>query len=183
MPAMISPSSRRRGKGVRFEAVSGQPMKSFEAVRKVAHSADDMFALVADVERYPEFVPLCAGMRVSNRRDIAGGEEMLCAMTVAYKAFRETFTTRTTLLPGINEIKVQYVDGPFRDLKNLWTFKPLGADLCEVRFFIAYQFHSRTLQLVAGAVFDRAFRKFVDAFEVRAHQLYGHARRFQEAKS
>ncbi|MDP2620241.1 MAG: type II toxin-antitoxin system RatA family toxin [Hyphomicrobiales bacterium] len=158
-------------------------MKSFDTVRRVAHSADDMFALVADVERYPEFVPLCAGMRVSRRRKIAGGEEMLCAMTVAYKAFHETFTTRTTLLPERSEILVQYIDGPFRDLKNRWSFEPLGPKACKVRFFIAYQFHSRTLQLVAGAVFDRAFRKFVDAFEARADRLYGKRKRLEEVKS
>ena len=152
-------------------------MKSFDTSRKVAHSADDMFALVANVERYPEFVPLCAGMRVSNRRNIDGGEEMLCAMTVAYKAFHETFTTRTTLLPERGEILVRYVDGPFQDLKNRWSFEPLGTDASKVGFFIAYRFHSRMLEIVAGAVFDRAFRKFVDAFEARADAVYGRAER------
>jgi coenzyme Q-binding protein COQ10 len=168
---------------VRRRAAGGELMKSFDTVRKVAHSAEDMFALVADVERYPEFVPLCAGMRVSNRRKVDGGETVLCAMTVAYKAFRETFTTRATLNPEKREILVQYVDGPFRDLKNRWSFEPLGPHECKVRFFIAYQFHSRTLQLVAGAVFDRAFRKFVDAFEARADRLYGKAGRLEEVKS
>ena len=151
-------------------------MKSFNTSRKVAHSADDMYALVADVERYPEFVPLCAGMRVSNRNKIAGGEQVLCAMTVAYKGFRETFTTRATLTPARREILVEYVDGPFSHLENRWAFVPLGPDLSEVRFFITYQFRSRTLQIVAGAVFDRAFRKFVDAFEARADRLYGGAK-------
>ena len=152
-------------------------MRGFETVHRVAHSADDMFALVADMDRYPEFVPLCAGMRVSNRRNIDGGEEMLCAMTVAYKAFHETFTTRTTLLPERGEILVRYVDGPFRDLRNRWSFEPLGARECKVRFFIAYRFRHRILELVAGAVFDRAFRKFVDAFEARADAIYGRAER------
>lgn len=151
-------------------------MKSFETVRKIAHSADDMYALVADVEHYPEFLPLCAGMRVTGREKTAdGGERMLCAMTVAYKVFRETFTTRTTLVPAAGEIFAEYVDGPFRHLENRWSFAPLGEGACKVSFFIEYEFRSRTLQLAAGAVFDHAFRKFVDAFEARADAIYGHA--------
>lgn len=152
-------------------------MKSFDTVRRVAHSAEEMYALVADVERYPEFVPLCAGMHVYGRQTIAGGETVLCAMTVAYKAFRETFTSRATLMPAAREILVEYVDGPFRSLENRWSFEPLAPQACQVRFFIAYEFRSRTLQIVAGAVFDRAFRKFVDAFEARADAIYGRAQR------
>jgi coenzyme Q-binding protein COQ10 len=158
-------------------------MRRFETVHQVPHSADDMFALVADMDRYPEFVPLCTAMRVRGRRNIDGGEEMLCSMTVAYKAFRETFTTRTTLLPERREILVRYVDGPFRDLKNRWSFEPLGPNASKVGFFIAYEFHSRMLEIVAGAVFDRAFRKFVDAFEARADAIYGRTHALREAKS
>ncbi|WP_249689772.1 type II toxin-antitoxin system RatA family toxin [Stappia sp. WLB 29] len=149
-------------------------MPSFQTVHKVAHSSDDMFALVADVEKYPEFVPLCEKLQVRGRKDLGGGREVLVAdMTVAYKLFRETFTSRVTLEPANRRILVEYLDGPFRHLENVWTFKPLGEDACEVGFDISYEFKSRTLSALMSAMFDRAFRKFSDAFEARADVVYG----------
>jgi len=132
-----------------------------------------MFALVADVERYPEFVPLCESLRVVGRRQEEARETITAAMTVAYKPLRETFTSRVMLEPAAQRIQVNYIDGPFRYLENIWTFRPLGETACEVGFSLSYEFKSRMLQAVMGAVFDRAFRKFADAFEARADAVYG----------
>jgi coenzyme Q-binding protein COQ10 len=148
-------------------------MPSFHTSRRVAHSASDMFALVAGVEHYPEFVPLCQSMRVL-RREHAGGEEAIVAiMTVAYKFFTESFTSRVVLKPALRTIQVDYLDGPFRRLHNRWTFMPLGEGQSEIGFYLDYEFRSRALQMLMGAVFDRAFRTFADAFEARANAVYG----------
>ncbi|WP_407051082.1 type II toxin-antitoxin system RatA family toxin [Methyloraptor flagellatus] len=148
-------------------------MPAFETSRRVKHGADDMFALVADVENYPKFVPLCEALRVRGRQDLGDGRTVLVAdMTVAYKIVRETFTSRVTLMPAENVILVEYLDGPFRHLENRWTFKPIDDKSCDVGFYISYEFRSRTLGALMGAMFDRAFRKFADAFEARADAVY-----------
>ena len=133
-----------------------------------------MFDLVADVEHYPEFVPLCRELKVRRRTTGEGGTETLVAdMTVAYKLIRETFTSRVTLDRVRLEIGVQYLNGPFRNLDNRWRFRPIDDTTCEVEFDIAYEFKSRTLGLLMGAMFDTAFRRFAAAFEARADQVYG----------
>jgi len=133
-----------------------------------------MFDLVADVDRYPEFVPMCQSLRVKSRKPGEGGVEVLIAdMTVAYKLFRETFTSRVTLDRPKLQILVEYLDGPFKHLENRWTFKPVSETASDVEFFISYEFRSRTLSLLMGAMFDAAFRRFADAFERRANQVYG----------
>lgn len=149
-------------------------MPSFSNSRGVNHGAADMFALVADVERYPEFVPLCQALRVRRRVQSGEGVEILVAdMTVAYKLIRETFTSRVTLDRPRLTIHVEYLDGPFSRLDNRWTFKDLPPARSEVGFFISYEFRSRTLGLLMGAMFDAAFRRFADAFEKRADAVYG----------
>ena len=148
-------------------------MPMFNSTRRVRHSPEQMFALVADVETYPQFLPLCEGLVVRRRTPREGGGEVLLAdMTVGYKAIRETFTSRVTLDPDNLKILVEYVDGPFRYLENRWTFKPHEAG-CEIGFFISYEFASRMLGLLMGAMFDKAFRKFAEAFEKRAELVYG----------
>lgn len=132
-----------------------------------------MFALVADVERYPQFVPLCEDLRILSRKRQGDIEIITATMTVAYKMIRETFTTDVRLDRAAGEIRVTYHEGPFKSLENLWTFRPLGVDVCEVFFSINYEFRSRMLQMLMGAVFDRAFRKFAEAFEARADAVYG----------
>ncbi|RYE71901.1 MAG: type II toxin-antitoxin system RatA family toxin, partial [Hyphomicrobiales bacterium] len=123
--------------------------------------------------KYPQFLPLCEGLTVRRRTPREGGGEVLLAdMTVGYKAIRETFTSRVTLDPANLKILVEYVDGPFRYLENRWSFKPLDTD-SEVVFFISYEFASRMLGLLMGAMFDKAFRKFAEAFEKRADAIYG----------
>jgi coenzyme Q-binding protein COQ10 len=151
-------------------------MPQFSNRRRVAHSAADMFNLVADVEHYPEFVPLCRTLSVRKRTSDGEGREIIVAdMTVAYKLVRETFTSRVTLDRKKREILVEYLEGPFQKMNNRWTFTPAGADACEVEFFIAYEFRSRTLGLLMGAMFDAAFRRFAAAFERRADKVYGTA--------
>ena len=133
-----------------------------------------MFDLVADVERYPEFVPLCQSLRVKRRMKSDEGVEILVAdMTVAYKLIRETFTSRVTLDRPRLTIHVEYLDGPFSRLDNRWEFVGRGEDASEVKFVISYEFRSRTLAMLMGAMFEAAFRRFADAFEARADQVYG----------
>ena len=148
-------------------------MPQFRTKRRVAHSAGDMFDLVADMERYPEFVPLCQSMRVRERKSRDDVETVLADMTVAYKLVRETFTSRVTLDRPNLTIRVEYLNGPFRQLDNRWNFTPQGEHACEVAFFIAYEFRSRILAMLMGAMFDAAFRRFAEAFERRADALYG----------
>jgi len=148
-------------------------MPQFSATRRVRHAAAEMFDLVADVERYPEFVPLCRALKVRTRIPEPEGVEVLIAdMTVDYKFVRETFTSRVTLDRPNLQILVEYLEGPFSRLENRWTFHATGERTCEVEFFISYEFKSRTLGLLMGAVFDAAFRRFAAAFERRADVVY-----------
>lgn len=147
-------------------------MPRFRSTRPVKHKAADMFALVADVERYPEFVPLCESLRVVRRAQSGEGiETIVAAMSVGYKAIHENFTSRVELDHPRLKIDVEYVDGPFKYLENRWVFRdtPTGSD---VEFYINYEFKSFALGLLMGAVFDKAFRKFTEAFEERANFIY-----------
>ena len=148
-------------------------MPQFTTRRRVRHSAAHMFDLVADVERYPEFVPLCRSLKVKNRIPQPEGVEILIAdMTVAYKFVRETFTSRVTLDRPNLQILVEYLEGPFSNMENRWSFHSTGEQACEVEFFISYEFKSRTLALLMGSMFDVAFRRFAAAFERRADLVY-----------
>jgi coenzyme Q-binding protein COQ10 len=152
-------------------------MPAFRSERRVRHSAREMFDLVADVERYPEFVPLCRALTVRRRCATAPEVEVLVAeMEVGYRAFRERFTTRVTLDRPRLKILVEYVDGPFSRLDNAWGFRDEAAPgRSTVAFFIAYEFRSRLFAAAMGAMFDAAFRKFSAAFEARADAVYGRA--------
>jgi coenzyme Q-binding protein COQ10 len=149
-------------------------MPHFSTKRRVRHSATDMFDLVVDMEKYPAFVPLCSALKVRSRTDKGDGVSVVIAeMTVAYKMIRQTFITRDTLDAANLKILVEYLDGPFSHLQNRWAFHATGENSCEVEFFIDYEFKSRTLAMLMGAMFDTAFRKFATAFEQRADQVYG----------
>jgi coenzyme Q-binding protein COQ10 len=149
-------------------------MPQSSSTRDVRHTAADMFNLVADVERYPEFVPLCRSLKVRKRMPRADGVEVLIAdMSVAYKLVRESFASRVTLDRPNLRILVEYIEGPFSRLENRWSFRPTGERTCQVDFFISYDFRSRTLGLLLGAMFDLAFRRFAAAFEKRADEVYG----------
>jgi coenzyme Q-binding protein COQ10 len=148
-------------------------MPKYASERPVAHSAEEMFALVADIEDYPKFVPLCQALVVRGQSKEGDREILVADMTVAYGPVRETFTTRVTLDRPGHAIAASYLDGPFRHLDSSWTFAATGAKSCTVRFAIDYEFRSRSLGLLMGSVFDTAFRKFAGAFEARAAAVYG----------
>jgi coenzyme Q-binding protein COQ10 len=149
-------------------------MPQFTTRRTVRHAAADMFDLVADVERYPQFVPMCRSLKVRKRIPQPEGVEVLIAdMSVAYKLVRQAFVSRVTLDRPNLQILVEYIEGPFSQMQNRWSFRPIGEQTCEVEFFIDYEFRSRTLDLLVGAMFDLAFRRFVAAFEKRADAVYG----------
>jgi coenzyme Q-binding protein COQ10 len=149
-------------------------MPRFSNKRRVQHRADQMFDLVADVERYPEFVPLCSSLKVRRRLPQADGTEIITAdMTVSFKLVKETFTSEVTLDRKNLKILVRYLQGPFSSLENRWTFEPKGDDACDVGFFIAYEFKSRVLATLMGSMFDAAFGRFSAAFEKRADMVYG----------
>jgi coenzyme Q-binding protein COQ10 len=150
-------------------------MPSFRATRRVPFTPRQMFDLVADVERYPEFLPLCEGLVVRRREREGDFDVLLADMTVGYKAIRETFTSRVRLDAARCEVAAVGAPGamgPFRQLENRWRFGAVPTG-CEVDFFIAYEFKSALLQMLVGSLFDRAFRRYTRAFEERAHVVYG----------
>ena len=148
-------------------------MPTFQSSRSVGFASDQMFDLVADVECYPQFLPLCDGLKIRRRTPLEDGREVLLAdMTVGYKAIRETFTSRVTLDKANKKILVEYVDGPFSHMENRWMFVPEGNGT-KVEFYIDYAFKSRMLGLLMGAMFEAAFKRFSDAFIARAGIVYG----------
>ena len=153
-------------------------MHIYETKHPVAHSADDMFALVARVEDYPKFLPLCEELTVTRREQVEGKEVLIAAMTVGYGMIHETFTTRVHLDPGARTILVEYLDGPFTFLENRWHFRPLGTDASEVQFYIAYAFRSRLFERLVGGLFAKAVERYTAAFEARADKIYGNAPAF-----
>ncbi len=150
-------------------------MPKHETTRDVAHTPQQMFALVADIEKYPQFLPLCEALRVRSRKERNEKTLLVADMTVGYKAIRETFTSQVLLSPDDNMIDVKYLDGPFRYLNNRWSFSARPDGGCTIKFYIDYEFKSRMLGVVMGSMFDRAFRMFAEAFEKRADEIYGKA--------
>ncbi|CUW86706.1 MULTISPECIES: type II toxin-antitoxin system RatA family toxin [Rhizobium/Agrobacterium group] len=146
-------------------------MPKFETHRFVKHSPDRMYDLVADVEKYPQFLPLCEALTVRSRKERDGKTLLVADMTVGYKAIRETFTTQVLLNPAERAIDVKYIDGPFKYLDNRWRFDAAEGGF-NVHFFIEYEFKNRLLGAVMGSMFDRAFRMFAEAFETRADKIY-----------
>jgi coenzyme Q-binding protein COQ10 len=131
-----------------------------------------MFALVADVEKYPLFVPMCEALTVKSRRERDGRELLLADMSVGYKLIREMFTSQVLLDREALVIETKYIDGPFKYLNNRWRFEAVSENSCNVHFFIDYEFKSRRLGIVMGSMFDIAFRRFTHAFETRADEIY-----------
>ena len=132
-----------------------------------------MFDLVADVERYPEFLPWCAALRVLER-DAADGKETLTAdMIVAYKVFRERFRSRVAFDRAAGMIDVEYIDGPFRSLQNHWRFSDLSEGGSVVDFEIVFEFRNFLLQATAQGVFEKVFSRMSAAFIARADDVYG----------
>jgi coenzyme Q-binding protein COQ10 len=137
-------------------------------VRHLPYSAEQMFALVADVGRYHEFLPWVVAARVRSDSD----SEMIADLLVGFKSLREKFTSKV-LKHHPDRIEVIYLDGPMRDLDNVWTFTPLPEGGCEVDFHVEFTFRNAMFEALAGQYFDRAFRRMVTAFEERADKLYG----------
>ncbi len=136
--------------------------------RQLPYSAEQIFDLVADVARYPEFLPWVVATRIRENSET----EMLADMVVGFKSLREKFTSRVAK-ERPNRIVVHYVDGPMRNLDNSWSIMPLGERSCEVDFRVEFTFKSRVFEALAGQYIDRAFRKLMGAFEERAAELYG----------
>jgi coenzyme Q-binding protein COQ10 len=146
----------------------------FSSKRRVHHSAPQMFDLVADIERYPEFVPLCKSMRIRQRTAKPDGTEIVVAdMSVSFNLVREAFTSRVTLDRPNLKIFVEYLQGPFSNLENRWSFEAKSDADCDVGFFLSYEFKSRMLAMLMGTMFDTAFQRFAAAFEKRADAIYG----------
>jgi len=151
-------------------------MPQFSSKRRLHHSAPQMFDLVADVERYPEFVPLCKSLKIRQRTPKPDGTEIVIAdMTISFKLVREAFTSRVTLDRPNLKIMAEYLKGPFSNLENRWSFEPKTDVDCDVGFFLAYEFKSRMLAMLMGTMFDTAFQRFAAAFEKRADAIYGKA--------
>jgi coenzyme Q-binding protein COQ10 len=149
-------------------------MHVYETRHTIAHTADDMFALVADVERYPQFLPLCEALTLNRRERRDDGSEVLIAtMAVGYKLIRESFTTEVVLDQRTRTIVVRHLDGPFAFLENRWHFEPVTAASCQVDFYIGYSFRSRLFERLIGGLFDKAVRRYTAAFEARADAIYG----------
>ncbi len=148
-------------------------MTSRRTRTEVPYSASQMYDLVADVERYPEFLPWCAGLRVV-KKDITNGHGALTAdMLVAYKVFREKFRSHVNLNKSDYRIEVEYADGPFRHLQNLWRFEDQAQSGSIIDFEIHFEFKNVFLQTAAKVVFEKAFLRMSDAFIARAADVYG----------
>lgn len=139
------------------------------------YTPQQMYDLVLDIESYPEFLPWCAGARIWERKK----DYMMADVLVGYKMLREKFTSKVYFKPpafagaGSSEIQVEYLNGPLRHLHNGWIFLPEKPGQCLVDFTIDFEFHNKFLQGVIEGFFDKALKKMIDAFEARAHQLYG----------
>ena len=127
-----------------------------------------LFDLVADIERYPEFLPWCVGARIRERK----GNEILGDLLIGYKMVRERFTSRV-ILNRPDHIDVSYSEGPFRYLTNHWHFFPQAGGGCIIDFYVDFEFRSRLLQKIMEMFFNEAVKRMVSAFEARAHALYG----------
>jgi len=135
--------------------------------RLMPYTAEQMFDLVADVDKYPAFLPWCTGSRIRSKE----GNELIADLSIGFGPFRESFTSRVTL-DRPHAIMVHYENGPFKYLNNQWTFEPDPRG-CHAKFYVDFEFRSRMLQLAIGSVFGEAVRRMVGAFLKRAHDLYG----------
>lgn len=133
----------------------------------VPYRPEQLFDLVADVDRYPEFLPWCVGARVRSRTE----HELVADLTIGFGPFRESFTSKVTL-ERPSRVRVSYENGPFRYLNNQWQFTPDPRG-CRVDFFVDFEFRSRILKAAIGVVFNEAVRRMVNAFIKRAREIYG----------
>lgn len=146
-------------------------MPTHSETRHLRYSAAQMYDLVADVARYPEFLPWCAAARIRTVTPKGDHEVLEADLVISFKVFRERFGSRVTLWPGTKRIDTAYIDGPFRYMRSSWAFRD-AAGGCEVDFHVDFEFRNAILQSVIGVVFDDAMHRIVRAFERRAAALY-----------
>ncbi|MFN3645884.1 MAG: type II toxin-antitoxin system RatA family toxin [Gemmobacter sp.] len=149
-------------------------MPRHHETRPLPYAARQMYDLVADVARYPEFLPWNAAARIRSRKPLGDGREVMEAdLVISFKVFRERFGSRVVLDPGALRIETEYLDGPFRHMRSTWEFRDRPEGGCEVEFLVDFEFRNAILQKVIGVVFHEAMLRIVRAFEARAAQLYG----------
>ncbi len=136
--------------------------------RILPYSQEQMFRLVSDIETYPEFLPWCLAARINRRQ----GDVVWADMVIGFRMFRETFTSKVTLAAP-RRIDVEYISGPLRHMKNTWQFASTDDGACEIDFYVDFEFRSRLLERMIGALFHEAVRRMVSAFEARAAVMYG----------
>ena len=146
-------------------------MTSHSETKFLPYGAKEMFALVADISSYPEFLPWCAAARI--RKEIQKGEvkQIEADLIISFKVFREKFGSRVLLDPVKYIIETDYIDGPFRYMHSVWSFKDCEEG-CEVKFKVDFEFKNAVLQSIIGLVFNDAMQRIVSAFERRASELY-----------
>ena len=147
-------------------------MPKHSETKHLSYTAEQMYALVADVGSYPQFLPWCSAARIRLRQPQPEGEVIEADLVISFKVFRERFGSRVTLFPDALKIDTEYLDGPFRYMRSHWAFRPDGAG-CEVDFFVDFEFKNALLQGIIGVVFNEAMLRIVRAFERRAADLYG----------
>ena len=147
-------------------------MPTHSETRYMPYSAKQMFDLVADVGRYPEFLPWCAAARINQRSERAEAAVIEADLVISFKVFREKFASRVTLWDAARKIDTEYIDGPFKFMKSNWAFRDVDGG-CEVDFHVDFEFRNAILQGVIGLVFNEAMQRVVRAFERRAAELYG----------
>lgn len=148
-------------------------MPRHSETRDVPYTADEMYRLVADIERYPEFLPWTAAARVRSREPRGAAEVVLADLVISFKVFRESFGSKVTLHPDERRIETAYIDGPFRHLQSEWRFVDRSDGGCRVDFWVDFAFRNPILGRVIGVVFDEAMQRVVMAFQRRAAVLYG----------
>jgi coenzyme Q-binding protein COQ10 len=147
-------------------------MKVHTEEKVLPFKPDEIFELVADVAKYPEFLPWCTGARVRDKQATETGHSMVADLMIGFKMVRERFTSRVDVNRQERKIDVEYIQGPFKHLKNHWTFTPTPAGTCQIDFYLEFEFSSVVLQKLIGVLFHEAVRRMVAAFEARAYQLY-----------
>ena len=148
-------------------------MPRHQETRELPYGAGQIYDLVADVARYPEFLPWTAAARIRSRTPCEGGEVMAADLVISFKLFREKFGSRVTLLPDQGRILTEYLDGPFKHLRSTWVFGDRPEGGCAVTFDVDFEFRNAILAAVIGLVFHEAMTRVVRAFEARAKALYG----------
>lgn len=141
--------------------------------RIVPYTDEQMYALVADVARYPEFLPWCVSAKLGAREEMEGRTIQMADLTVAFAHIRETYTSKVTMDTELGRIAAQHIKGPFKHLDTLWTFAAKGDSACTIDCTVDYAFQSRSLEAVMSLVFGTAVSKMAQAFETRARNLYG----------